>query len=819
VALFYAAAIFRYPREFNMRVTRCALIALVLGLCLGGPLLAQARNPLFQAAGLPFNASDANGSLKRTRPVIVDFGKLSRGYADRVNARDPALDGGYRLTLNLFDDLSFDVVMDGVEFSKDRTTAVWVGHIPEMDLSSVFIGVTGSVAIGNIKTRDGAFYQLRYSGSGVLHYVHEVDESKFPPEAQPRVPNTPQFPITAPAAADPGTIIDLMTLYTPSARIAAGGTTAIQTLIQVAVAETNTGYLNSNIVQRINLVYRGEVAYAEADSDPFGSALDSITSGALNTTVLPLRNNYHADLVNLLIDRHDYCGLAWVMTTASLSFESRGYSIVDWSCATGYYTYAHEMGHNMGAQHDRANATASGAYSYSYGYQQQSASPPFRTVMAYNCPSGCTRLDYWSNPDVSTGISGTIFPTGIVDTSANAADNARTLNNTRAIVANFRTSQQPSLQFVPMTPCRVVDTRNTPGPLGGPSLVSAVGRTFPILAGSCGVPAAAVAYSMNVTVVPKAATLSYLTVWPTGIAQPLASTTNSADRSIVANAAIVPAGTAGSIDVYVTDATDLVLDINGYFRPPIAGSLQYYPVTPCRVLDTRNPAGPYGGPFIRAGAYRSFAITGQCGVPAGATAFSLNVTAAPLGALGFLTAWPTGAPQPTASTLNSLDGTTRANAAMVMGDAAGSVSFYASGDTDLVVDVDGYFAPPGAGLNFYTVTPCRLADTRNAAGPYGGPLIDAGTSRSFRLDGAGCGLPSTANAFSLNVTAVPAGPLGFLTAWPTGMAMPVVSTLNAPKGLPVANAAVVPAGPDGAVSIYVTNQSDLVLDTNGYFAP
>src|SRR5262249_29903464 len=91
---------------------------------------------------------------------------------------------------------------------------------------------------------------------------------------------------------------------------------------------------------------------------------------------------------------------------------------------------------------------------------------------------------------------------------------------------------------------------------------------------------------------------------------------------------------------------------------------------------------------------------------------------------------------------------------------------------------NGYFAPPGAGgLNFYTATPCRVVDTRNVNGSLGGPIMAAGTTRTFPLPSGACGLPVTAGAYSLNVTVVPSGFLGYLTAWPTGQSQPSVSTL------------------------------------------
>jgi hypothetical protein len=104
----------------------------------------------------------------------------------------------------------------------------------------------------------------------------------------------------------------------------------------------------------------------------------------------------------------------------------------------GVYTFAHEMGHNMGSQHDRANAGAStGAYSYSYGYQDPNRA--FRTIMAYNCASGCPRINYWSNPAVSYNGK----PTGVADEADTSADNAHSLNNTSGFVSGFRTRQIP----------------------------------------------------------------------------------------------------------------------------------------------------------------------------------------------------------------------------------------------------------------------------------------------------------------------------------------------------------------------------------------
>ena len=215
------------------------------------------------------------------------------------------------------------------------------------------------------------------------------------------------------------------------------------------------------------------------------------------------------------------------------------------------------------------------------------------------------------------------------------------------------------------------------------------------------------------------------------------------------------------------------------------------------MVDTRGATGAFGGPFLSGGSTRSFTIpSSSCGIPATAQAYSLNITVVPHGTLGYLTTWPTGQSQPLVSTLNSLDGSIVANAAIVPAGTGGAISVFVTNDTDVIIDINGYFAPPGStgALSLYTLTPCRVADTRGATGAFGGPSLAANSARSFAIPSSSCSVPATAQAYSLNVTVVPPGPLTYLTAWPTGQTQPVVSTLNSLAGKVVANAAIVPAG-------------------------
>ncbi len=189
------------------------------------------------------------------------------------------------------------------------------------------------------------------------------------------------------------------------------------------------------------------------------------------------------------------------------------------------------------------------------------------------------------------------------------------------------------------------------------------------------------------------------------------------------------AGDSQAIDIYASNTTDVVLDIDGYFTPaPAPSALAFYPLTPCRVIDTRNPNSDLGGPYLQGQQERDFPVleATACNIPSTAQAYSMNFTVVPRGALGYLSVWPKGQPRPVVSTLSDLTETIVANAAIVPAGTGGDIAVYPSNDTDLVVDIDGYFAPPGAGgLSLYTLPPCRALDTRTVGDgqPFSGTLV------------------------------------------------------------------------------------------------
>jgi YVTN family beta-propeller protein len=436
-----------------------------------------------------------------------------------------------------------------------------------------------------------------------------------------------------------------------------------------------------------------------------------------------------------------------------------------------------------------------------------------RTYVANFEGTTVTVVDGNNNAYVNLAVGNSPLPVGV-----NSTTNTIYVGNTEDGTVSVIDGAAPTaLQFVPVTPCRVVDTRNADGEFGGPPIQAGTFRSFPIPDNpNCGIPDTAAAYSLNVTVVPEQI-LGYLTVWPTGQSQPVVSTMNSLDGRIKANAAIVPAGNGEAVSVYVTDTTNLILDIDGYFTPVSGSTLAFYALPPCRVADTRNPVGPLGGPYLSAGQERDFPIlsAAACDIPSSAQAYSLNFTAIPKGGgLSYLTVWPQGQSKPLVSTLNDQTGTITANAALIAAGTEGGVATYPSDNTDLVIDINGYFAPAGSGgLSLYTVPPCRALDTRHSTGAFNGEL----NPPADVLDSP-CDVWSTGQAYVMNATVVPPGQLGYLTLWADGQPRPLVSTLNAIDGAITSNMAIVPTI-NGSVDAYASGLTQLILDISGYFAP
>ena len=215
----------------------------------------------------------------------------------------------------------------------------------------------------------------------------------------------------------------MLVAYTTAAKNASAN---INNLIELAVAEANQSYENSNVSVQMNLVNTYEVNYTESGHTYTDKIRFKGTTDGYMDEVHTLRNNCGADICILIISDADYAGEAYTIGASS----STAFCVVQYSYATGFYTFAHEIGHLQNCRHNIC-ADPSGTYNHGYEY----CSGNWRTIMAYNqscCVNGTTRFQYWSNPDITYN--------GVSMGTAQDEDNARMLDYYSPTVEAFKSS-------------------------------------------------------------------------------------------------------------------------------------------------------------------------------------------------------------------------------------------------------------------------------------------------------------------------------------------------------------------------------------------
>ncbi|MFN0028829.1 MAG: hypothetical protein ACKV2O_16835 [Acidimicrobiales bacterium] len=242
---------------------------------------------------------------------------------------------------------------------------------------------------------------------------------------------------------------------------------------------------------------------------------------------------------------------------------------------------------------------------------------------------------------------------------------------------------------------------------------------------------------------------------------------------------------------------------------------EYNGVTPWRALDTRNGTGATARRIGR-GETVSIAVTGRDGVPAGNVAsVAVNLTLVSPSTDTYLAAYPSGATPPPISSINSGPGQIRTNLAIVIVSSLGRITLYnAAGDTDIVVDVMGFFSSTNgvSGARYRTMSPTRMLDTRDTANPAGPSDLMAVPVRG-RL-----GVPSNAISVAITLTAVDPTEGTFITAFPSDAAQPEASNLNPPAATVVANSAFVRIGADGNIALFnAVGTTHLLVDVVGYW--
>ena len=377
----------------------------------------------------------------------------------------------------------------------------------------------------------------------------------------------------------------------------------------------------------------------------------------------------------------------------------------------------------------------------------------------------------------------------------------------------------PAGRFNPLTPARIVDTRDGTGLSGA---VPPGGIVEIQVAGRGGIPTTDVAaVAMTVTVTQPSAA-GYVTLYPGGSSAPLAANLNFVAGETVSNLVVVKVGANGRVGLFNPNgSTHIVVDVAGWYsgtETDAAGRFQ--PLVPSRILDTRDGTG--GGVRLGPGASLDLQVTGRGGIPAtGVDAATMNVTVTGTSSAGYLTVHPTGVARPLASTITFDQNATVAIRTMVKLGAGGKVTiFNGLGSADVIVDVGGWYtdgSTSGTLGALVPLTPSRILDTRDGTGGVSGPVPAEGTI-SVQVTGR-AGVPASGvRAVVLNATVTAPAALGYMTVFPAGAARPLASDLNFAAGETQTNLVVVQVGAGGKVSLASSAGAHVIFDVAGWLS-
>ena len=386
------------------------------------------------------------GETVRHREVHVDFARLDTVKA-AIDAGEPAT-----LNLNLFDDVGFKAVSLRVAPTASGGYSLAGGL--DRELGTATLVVNGRHLLGTVRTPSATYAIDTVNGSC---HIRQVDSSTLPPLGEPLRPREssaspfrPRASVRAASSAAAGretSFVDVLVLYTPAVTEELGGVFPVEAMVDLFVAETNQAYTDSGVDQQVFLTRAVEVDYDEVPNSTLTLYQLANPSDGNMDIAHELREKTGSDLVHLITQAGDVCGIAFLMFNVSPVFESRGFGLTIQTC--GGDTFAHELGHNMGLRHDRYVDPGNSPYPYSHGYVNQvafeqgaQASARWRTIMSYRDQCNdeglvCRELLRFSNADQEYEGD----PMGVAegsDAPGGPADAVRSLNDTRMTVAGFR---------------------------------------------------------------------------------------------------------------------------------------------------------------------------------------------------------------------------------------------------------------------------------------------------------------------------------------------------------------------------------------------
>lgn len=403
--------------------------------------------PLFKKVGVVTYHPEP--SVLRVNQVELEWNAFQQGgaYSEQI-------------IFNLFEDAHYTLINTSMKLQPDGTL-IWTGRTDDSNDEVVMLGRNGKISADF--SAGTASYRIRPL-SGGLHVIQEMNPAAFAdPEGTAKYDHSATEALITPPRnlrratraaedCDEKTVIDVMVVYTANAAKQVPNINSNPGPITQAIASANLAYDNSGICQELRLVpdsggiqisnYQDGEGDCTNDFNVDLSWLRKQSSTSKSREVHELRDKYGADLVSLWVKKcdtyKDEYGLAPIMTKRyeGSVFASQAFSVVDVSSANvPRYTFAHELGHNMGGDHDYNHKVSLEKLIYSDGYGYTYTAGAWSTIMSY-MPSDTPfkRILNFSNPDIR--YEG--HPTGNTNPEDIGTNNAKMFNHTRKIIADFR---------------------------------------------------------------------------------------------------------------------------------------------------------------------------------------------------------------------------------------------------------------------------------------------------------------------------------------------------------------------------------------------
>ena len=416
-------------------------------------------------ANIPDAGPDEAAFDQAHRALEVPLPPQARPGSGMLGVLSQKAFGAVVLTFNLPDGRVLRAQRQQLVDDHSRQLKSWVGTFEEQPGSLAVLGTYRGVTTGFL-AYGTELWEILPAPDGHRQILYRFDDSRMPASEASLIARKPLSAMSTPTdygTTDPtperleaGYVQDLLVVYTQAAAKRYGQAT-LESMIVNAVQAANQVYRNSGVAITLDLVGLQQVDYQETgDMKQSLKDLQAQDDGHLDD-IHALRDRLGADIVTLIAQDSDSCGIAWSMRGNNPGAASTAFNVVNPGCLSNE-SLAHEIGHNQGNMHDRDSTTNVGAFAYSYGFRHcTDDGTGFRDVMSYAC-KGVARVARFSSP----GLVYRGQPMGVAyETDPdNSADNARSMNNTADTVAAFRTLRGLAS---PHTPERLSAWTSAPG--------------------------------------------------------------------------------------------------------------------------------------------------------------------------------------------------------------------------------------------------------------------------------------------------------------------------------------------------------------------